>query len=195
MILRNFFWVWGSLLDSQWSRRPQSLAQGYTEFGSCKFLGQGISLARSNWYEFRNRCGKFSESSPRQISRLAIDEKLVTGRECSLDGTFTAATASSHKLLNLEQINRRLDMVQYAIHIHENSSRSQFPRAASKIPGWVAKTPSGRQRQLEMYRESQRILLEKLKKIGNVRPIIEKRKQDCCGPADPEAAVVATSTM
>ncbi len=107
-----------------------------------------------------------------------------------LDGTFTAATASRHKLLNLEQINRRLDMVQYAIHIHENPHEASSQEQPRKIPGWVAKTPSGRQRQLEMYRESQRILLEKLKE-NRERPAHHRKDENkiVVSPADPEAAV------
>ncbi len=183
------YWILnGRAGPSRWHRDTPSSA-------ACKFLGQGISLARSNWYEFRNRCGKFLNQVHAKLVGLAIDEKLVTGRECSLDGTFTAATASRHK--SLISSRSTAAWIWFNMHPHpRESSEASSQEQPRKIPGWVAKLLRGVSDNLKCIANHNVFYLRNSKKIGNVRPIIERRKQDCCESSGSEiAAVVATSTM
>ena len=89
---------------AQWHRDATSRDQ-------CKLLGQGISPARSTWYDFQDRASKFVKQVHQKMIADGIRDGLVAPSERSLDGTFNAASASRFKMFNLKQLSRRLNRV------------------------------------------------------------------------------------
>ena len=128
----------------------------------CKLVGRGIRPARATWYDFRNRCGKFVEDVHQQIVRKAIDKKLIDPKQCALDGTFTAAAASRHKIRNLKQINRRLSQIKRAIGMLDDPAQVAAKQPMTRTPRWIAPTPKGRQQQLNRFRQAKRKLLQNI---------------------------------
>jgi transposase len=125
----------------------------------CKFLGQGITPARSVWYTFRDRCGKFIDQVHQQMIDMACRQEVVDPSECCLDGTFTRAAASRHKRFNLKRISRRLGKLKKAIRLLDHYDQDQCDHA---IAGWIASTPQGRQEQLDRYRAAKARLLDQV---------------------------------
>lgn len=130
----------------------------------CKFVGNGVCPSRTAWYDFRDRCGKFIGEWHHDLVTHAIDTKLIDPHECAIDGTFTAAAASRHKIFNLKQINRRLSKLKRIIRQLDNPSQISASKAVKAIPGWVAATPKGRQEQRQRLFEAKRRMLENIGK-------------------------------
>ena len=130
----------------------------------CKFVGNGVCPSRTAWYDFRDRCGKFISELHRDLVTHAIDTKLIDPHECAIDGTFTAAAASRHKLFNLKQLNRRLSKLKRIIRKLDNPSQIAAAKAVAAIPKWVAATAKGRQEQRLRYFNAKRRMLENIEK-------------------------------
>ena len=126
----------------------------------CRLLGLGIAPKRSTWYEFRDRAGKFIEKIHQRLIHIALEEKIVDPTECCLDGTFTAAAASRHKIFNLRQINRRLSKIKKVIANLDDPTQRRSSRPLDKIPGWIAPTGNGRKEQLKSLRAAKAKILE-----------------------------------
>ena len=168
---------------AQWFRDARSRDQ-------CKMVGRGIAPSRSAWYDFRDRAAKFIDSVHQQIIHDAIDSGLVDPGEAALDGTFTAANASRHKIYNLTQINRRLNKLKRAIRSNDDPLQIAAAKPLEKIPGWIGHTAAGRIRQLENLRQAKR---EVLHKIGDNRKAHARYRRDeakmVVSPADHEAMI------
>jgi len=125
----------------------------------CKFLGRGITPARSVWYTFRDRCAKFIDQVHQQMIQMACQQEVVDPSQCCLDGTFTRAAASRHQRFNLKRISRRIGKLKKAIGWLDHREQDQHNHA---IAGWVASTPQGRQEQLDRYRAAKVRLLDQV---------------------------------
>jgi transposase len=174
----------------------------------CRLLGQGIQPARSTWYEFRDRVGRFIEEVHQQMIRRAMDEKIVEPEECSLDGTFTRAAASRHRLLTLKRLSKRLRTLKLAVLQDESDGNVQD----GVFPKWVGATPDGREEQLQRYRNAKRRMLEKVAKNRkkprkyqrdesrflinptDIDAVIGRDKEKVCGPIYNTQYMVACGT-
>jgi transposase len=154
------------ILDGRSS--PAKWHKDATTRDHCKYVGQGIAPSRSSWYEFRDRCDKFIQDIADQIVRAAINDKIVDPTQASLDGTFTRAAATRHRLFNHGQIQRRVERLQGAIAILDEPTVQLDPeviemlRNAHEIPCWIGNTPTGRQRQLEQFIKAESALAARI---------------------------------
>jgi transposase len=152
----------------------------------CRLLGRGIRPGRTTWYEFRDRAGRFIEDVHHQMMQQAIDEQIVQPEECCLDGTFTRAAASRHRLFNLRRLSKRLRILKRAV----GQDESEGELHDREFPGWVASTPNGRQQQLRQYRRAKRRMLENVAK-NRGKPKKYQRDEDkfLISPADIDAVI------
>jgi transposase len=173
----------GRTSPAQWFRDATSRDQ-------CKLVGQGIAPSRSAWYDFRDRAAKFIEFVHQHIIKDAIDNRLIDPVEAAVDGTFTAANASRHKIYNLKQINRRLNKLKRVIGSLDDSLQIAAAKPLEKVPKWIGKTLVGRARQLGCLRQAK---YELLNKIRDNRMAHSRYRRDeaklVVSPADPEAVI------
>jgi transposase len=149
------------ILDGRTS--PAKWYKDATTRDQCKHVGQGIRPSRSSWYEFRDRCGKFIQDVADRITQEAIKDEIVDPSTASLDGTFTRAAATRHRLFNLGQLERRVACLQRAIEILDNEPvDTETVRIAQEIPRWIGATRAGRQRQLEQFVKAESALTAKI---------------------------------
>jgi transposase len=173
----------GLTSPAQWFRDATSRDQ-------CKLVGQGIAPSRSAWYDFRDRAGKFIDTLLQQLIDDATDNGLVDPVEAALDGTFTSANASRHKIYNLKQINRRLNKLKRAIRALDDPLQIAAAKPLEKVPKWIAETVAGRTRQLQSLRQAKRELLNKIR--DNRKAHSRYRRDEAklvVSPADPEAVI------
>lgn len=144
------------ILDGRSS--PAKWHKDATTRDQCKYVGLGIAPSRSSWYEFRDRCGKFIQDISNQIIIAAIDDEIVDPTVASLDGTFTRAAATRHRLFNHGQLQHRIERLHAAIEILDVESVPQLIAEALEklrrnyeIPRWIGATATGRQRQLAQF--------------------------------------------
>lgn len=167
----------GQRKPSQWHRDTQ-------ENIALWWLGFGIRPSRSSWYEFRDRTGTCLDLLNRRLLHQAVDDDLTTARRGALDGSAVAANASRRRLLNSEQLETRLEQLTAVAH-DEAAGEETGP-----LPGWMGKTPKGRRRQQDRYRQAQ----EKLgahQAANAKRPPGQRRGSDkiVISPGDPESAL------
>lgn len=129
----------------------------------CKYVGLGITPSRSSWYTFRDRCSKFIENVADQTVQLAIKDGILEPSVASLDGTFTRAAASRHRILNSGQIHRRIEKLQLAVEVLDTDSETDADvqknlREEHEIPKWIGNTLAGRQRQLSQFKKAESTL-------------------------------------
>ncbi|MDZ4852389.1 MAG: hypothetical protein SGI77_24135 [Pirellulaceae bacterium] len=145
---------------------------------------------RLTWYEFRDRAGKFIEKIHQRLIHIALEEKIVDPTECCLDGTFTAAAASRHKIFNLRQINRRISKIKKVIANLDDPTQPHSSRPLDKIPGWISPTRNGRKEQVKSLRAAKAKILECIKE-NRTKPTHYQRDEGkiFVSPADVDAVV------
>jgi hypothetical protein len=79
---------------------------------------------------------------------LAVAEEITPGRRGALDGSYLAANASRHQLLNEERLDKRQ---QELAALCEGDAKGDVPE---KVPAWMAKTPSTRTEQATRYQRA-----------------------------------------
>jgi hypothetical protein len=148
------------------------------------WLGFGIHPSRSCWYEFRDRTGACLDPFNTTLLHRAVAEELTTAERGALDGSAVAAHAARRRLLNEERLGHRLQQLEA---VAQDEAQGE-PTAA--LPGWMAKTPMGRQHQQERYRQAQDQLAQ-LQAANAQRPPSQRRTPDkvVVSPGDPEAAL------
>jgi transposase len=176
------------ILDGK--RSPSEWWKASRESEPCRLLGCGIEPARSTWYGFRDRASKFIDSIHRQIVEQAINEGLVEAIGGCLDGTFVDASASRHKRFDLTKISSRLNVLKRAIAQADKMLQVAAKKPLLVMPYWLAKTPAGRQRQLEQYRMAKRQILKEIQENREL-PASLKRIEEAVtiSPADPDAVI------
>lgn len=152
----------------------------------CRFLGRGITPSRTAWYDFRDRAAKFIEAVHQQLVQHAVGKALVDPRECSIDGTLTAASASRHKIFNLKQINRRRSQLKRTIKALDDPHQRAAKHPLSSTPQWIAKTTAGRARQHNSLSRA------KLKLLENIR---ENRSKHCRYRRDESRMVISPADI
>lgn len=119
-----------------------------------QWLGRGYQPGRRTWYEFRDRMGKVVEQLHEQVVQLAVAQGLVDATVGAQDGTFIAACASRHRMVNREQLRKRQELLASVIV----SSVDQ----AEGLPKWVPATEWGRLDLAERMRAAKEILEQRI---------------------------------
>lgn len=173
----------GSTSPAAWHRDASTRDQ-------CKFVGHGATPSRTAWYDFRDRCSKFIDQVHCSLVTNAIDQGLIEPRECCLDGTFSAAAASRHKIFNLKQISRRCGRLKQAIHQLDNPHQVASRKVLLSVPRWIAKTAIGRQQQLQQYTAAKLRMLENIEK-NRLKPARYQKDEASMviSPADVDAVI------
>jgi|SRR5271165_78553 len=163
---------------------PASWDRDAHESGPLRWLLRGCCPARSCWYAFRDRLAPVLEALNAQPLRAAIAQGLTPATRGADDGTAVAANASRHRLLNEAKLEQRLAVLEAACAA---DAQGQAPPVT---PGWLAKRPRGRSRQLRRLRQAQRQLAQRQTYNGRKRP--SKRTAAArvvVSPGDAEAAI------
>jgi hypothetical protein len=165
----------GHLSPSQWARHIR-------DSDALRWLGHGIRPSRSALYAFRDRiCDSVFEMHAQAI-RAAIAEGFTPAQCAVQDGTSIRACASRHHLINEETLTKRLNALEAAV------AEDAAGQPVASQPGWLAQTPSGRQKQLKQYQEARAVLAERVAK-NEERPKDKRlaRSQVRVSVTDPEA--------
>jgi hypothetical protein len=144
------------------------------------WLGFGIRPARSCWYEFRDRAGGYVDTLNAQLLHEAVEAELTTAERGALDGSAVAANASRRRLINQARLEQRLEQLKAA-----TEDEAEEP---GDVPGWMAKTASGRAHQYERYGQTQEHLAKR-QAANAQRPAAQRQAPDqiVVSPGDPEA--------
>jgi transposase len=163
-------------------RQPSQWYQDTLETYPLWWLGFGIQPSRSCWYEFRDRAGTYVDTLNAQLLHQAVEEELTPAERGALDGSAVAANASRRRLINQERLEQRVQQLEA---VAQDEARGEAPE---DVPGWMAKTPTGRASQLERYGQAQEHLAER-HEANEQRPPSQRREPDkiVVSPGDPEA--------
>ena len=165
----------GQRHPSQWYRdTPES----YPLWG----LGFGIRPSRSCWYEFRECAGADVDTLNAQLLHEAVEKELTTAECGALDGSAVAAHASTRRLINQTRLEQRLEQLEAAT---QDEAQGE---ATGAVPGWMAKTSSGRAHQHERYGQAQE-QRAKRQAANAQRPASQRQAPDqsLVSSGDPEA--------
>jgi transposase len=138
------------VLIEMWSGRgrPSQWFKDASENTPLRWASFGVRPSRSACYKFRDRLGSVIDQLFKAVLDLAVTEEITPGRRVALDGSFLAANASRHQLLNEERLDKRQ---QELATICEGDAKGDIPE---KTPGWMAKTPSTRTKQATRYQRA-----------------------------------------
>ena len=128
------------------------------------WLGRGYRPARSVWYDFRDRAGKFIEQLHQRLIDLAIDQGHTDASITALDGSSVAACASRHRMINQATLERRKELLQRLLE-------GELPE---HLPRWVPPTLSGRADLRQRMGRAEEILKQRLQR--NAQRPSDKRK-------------------
>ncbi len=165
-------------------RQPSQWYRDTHESYPLWWLGFGIRPARSCWYAFRDRAGAYVDTLNAQLLHQAIEQELTTVERGALDGSAVAANASRRRLITQERLDQRLKQLEA---VTQDEAQSEEPGV---VPGWMAKTASGRALQYERYGQAQE-QLAKRHAANAQRPSSQRQADDqiVVSPGDPQAPV------
>lgn len=178
------------VLILQGIRSPAKWAVHAKNDDRCKLVGRGNQPSRTTLYNFRDRAAKFIEAFHTQMIQDAIQEQHIEPTEGCLDGTFVAASASRHKMFRLKQVSKRLSIMKRAIAKFDDPSQIASHRPLKRIPSWLAKTPGGRQEQLEHFRTAKARILDEIRLNRGLPSSLRRQEEDIkISPADVDAVI------
>jgi len=96
------------LSPAQWTRDCR-------ELGPLRWLLFGLQPSRTCLYNFRDRVGSDLESWQQQILGKAQAEEFTAAERGSIDGSFTAAYGSRHRLITAQTLDKRWQQLEAAI--------------------------------------------------------------------------------
>jgi transposase len=182
---------------SQGRPQPVQWMKDLGENKAVQWLVYGIRPSQTTLYEFRDRVQPYLMALNGQVIQTAIGEGHTDGSYGALDGTFVAANATRHHMINLATVEKRLAILDKEIAEAERTeepilevdpsfdelpecptapTQDPMPGASSKPQRWKAKTPRGKKRQRDSYRRAKGTLEAKL--AANVRRRKDKRKEE-----------------
>ena len=171
----------GRTKPTQWHRDLESDIK-------VQWLTFGMKVAQRTLYKFRDRVGPLLEKWHKQVLDCAVAEKLVDGRQASIDGTTVAANASRRKLGNMQQVEERLDQLEQAMSSSPETTLQDTPCqdsvAPCREPGWMAKTDTGKLEQQARYSKAKA-------RLSELHAENEKRRSD---KRKPEEKIVISLT-
>jgi len=189
------------LYESHCGRQsPAQWAQDMRRNTVVQWLARGLRPAQSVLYEFRDRLASFLPEWHRQV--VAAIQQACRNRgvdvtdSVTLDGTSMEACASRHKMVCLDTVDKRLELLDHLppVDSHEETLPTEEPTLEptlepAKQPKWLARTDAGRQRQKARLQQAKQRLQQQLAK--NARRPKDKRlprKHVRVSITDPEAA-------
>ena len=120
----------------------------------------------------------------------AVKNELINPTEGCLDGTFIASAASRHKMFRIDQISKRLSVIKRAIAQLDNPAQVASRKKLKGIPAWLAKTPSGRQEQLNAFIAAKAKILEEIQVNRGLPSNLRRIEEDIkISPADVDAVI------
>jgi transposase len=143
-----------------------------------QWLLLGLKPSRTALYEFFDRLQSFWDDWNAQVLERAQELGLPVGERVAVDGSLMAALASRHRMVNQKTLMERLERLEAAVSGDASGASLESP------PGWMAKHPPTRERQLTRYRQAQ-TRMEQLQ-VENGKRKSSKRKK-------PEKVVVSVS--
>lgn len=178
------------VLILQGIRSPAKWAACARNDDRCKLVGRGITPSRTTLYNFRDRAARFIEAFHAQMIQDAIREKRIEPKEGCLDGTFVAASASRHKMFRLKQVSRRLSVIKRAIAKLDDPSQIACRCPLPEIPAWLAKSPRGRQQQLDSFRAAKQTILDEIRDNRSLPSSLRRQEEEIkISPADADAVI------
>jgi transposase len=138
----------------------------------------GTKPSRTALYEFSDRLEPFWDDWNEQTLHQAQEQGIALGDRVAVDGTLIAALASRHRMVNQKTLTDRWDALKQAV------ATSGVDLAVGAAPGWMAKHPETRPRQLQRYEQAQ-VRMDQLQ-AENAHRTSSKRKK-------PEKIVVSVS--
>ena len=107
-----------------------------------KWLVWGLRPSRSCLYQFRDRIGPYLDSWNRQILRRAQTEGWTSAKRAALDGTFAAAYASRHTLINAQTLASRCQQLDEAVAADFAARRGKPPEPGAAAAATPASAPA-----------------------------------------------------
>jgi len=173
-------------LIEMWSGRthPSQWFKDTLEIIPLKWAGFGIRPSRSVWYSFRDRLGPLIDQWFQEVLEQAQDLGLTAARRGAMDGSFVAANASRHRLLNEQRLGKHRQELAAAC---EQDAQGAIPQ---DLPAWMAKTVKTRLEQTARYERAQTRLDEFLAANERRSPSQRlPRKKVVVSATDPESAL------
>ena len=118
-----FMYAKGLLSPADWARQARYDDQS-------QWLLRGLLPSRCRLYAFRDRLEPFLDAWHAQLIAWAIAEGITAARRASLDGTFVAALASRHQLLNARRVDRRLLLLRLLVWLDDGGNADLTTRLA-----------------------------------------------------------------
>jgi transposase len=186
--------------------RPQPVQwrKDLEENKAVQWLVFGMRPSQTTLYEFRDRVQPLLQDLNQQVIGTAIEEGHTDGSCGALDGTTVPAHSTRHRMVNLDTVDKRLEILDQEIAEAEQTeaptpaietaqpevppstvaamAESSTPLAAATVESftkpaaWKAKTPRGKKRQRDRCRRARAVLRDL--HAANARRRKEKRKED-----------------
>jgi len=201
---------------SQGRPQPVQWLRDLKENKAVQWLVYGMRPSQTTLYEFRDRVQPLLQDLNQQVIRTTIAEGHTDGSRGALDGTTVAANATRHRMVNLETVEKRLEILDREITEAEQArdstsamqsvepealpspaapmagdpapSPAPTPESPTKPLAWKAKTTRGKRRQRDRYRRAKKVL--EAKHVANKQRRKDKRKESAkirVAPGDPMA--------
>ena len=168
----------GRLSPAQW-------AGDIPDSDALRWLGQGISPADRPCTAFGTGClSRSSRCTPGRSNRPWLKGSPPPKRPCSTAHRFGPGQLERHHLVNEDKLTKRLQELNAAV------AQDAAGQPSESQPYWMAATPSGRQTQLERYRQAGDEIADRLAK-NQERPKDKQlpRKQVKVSITDPRTAL------
>jgi transposase len=186
--------------------RPQPVQwmRDLEENKAVQWLAYGMRPSQTTLYEFRDRVQPLLQNLNQQVIRSAIDEGHTDGSRGALDGTTVAANATRHRMVNLDTVEKRLEILDREIREAERAEEltpaiestepdvlpsltasiaesstplsAPIPESPTKPASWKAKTTRGKKRQRDRCRRAKTVL--QAQHAANTHRRKDKRKEN-----------------
>ena len=189
---------------SQGRPQPVQWMKDLQENKAVQWLVFGIRPSQTTLYEFRDRVQPLLQDLNQQVIRTAIDEGHTDGSRGALDGTTVAANATRHRMVNLDTVEKRLEILDREIREAEQAEEpipaiestkaevppsptasmaksstplsAPVPESPAKPAAWKAKTTRGKKRQRDRCRRAKKVL--QTQHAANKHRRKDKRKEN-----------------
>jgi transposase len=189
---------------SQGRTQPVQWMKDLEENKAVQWLVYGMRPSQTTLYEFRDRVQPLLQDLNQQVIRTAIDEGHTSGSRGALDGTTVAANATRHRMVNLDTVEKRLEILDREIREVEpaeeptpaiesaepealpspNAAMAEgftplsapMPESPSQPQAWKAKTTRGKKRQRDRCRRAKEVL--QAQQAANSHRRKDKRKDN-----------------
>jgi hypothetical protein len=164
--------------------RPSQWFRDTRESLVLQWAGFGIRPSRTCWYEFADRIAPLLDTWNATVLKVAKERGVTRAERGSLDGSFVAANASRHHLLNEKTLGQHLMELEKICQADEANQPPQ------EVPSWMAKNPGTRQSQRQRYLQAAERLVE-LHAVNDRQEAKQRRKREkvVVSVSDPAAAL------